>query len=73
MPFGLRNAPSIYQRAINKALGELTECFAVVYLDGVILPSRTIGEGIHRLRLVLERVMSTLKKKKKKYVNGSRN
>lgn len=54
MPFGLRNAPSVYQRAINKALGNLAETFAICYIDDIIIPSRTIEEGIHRLRLVLK-------------------
>lgn len=54
MPFGLRNAPSVYQRAINKALGNLTETFAVCYIDDIIIPSKTIKEGLERLHLVLE-------------------
>lgn len=54
MPFGLRNAPSVYQRAINKALGELAESFAVCYIDDIIIPSVTTEQGIERLRLVIE-------------------
>lgn len=54
MPFGLRNAPSVYQRAINKALGPLMETFAVTYIDDVIIPSRTVDEGIDRLCKVLK-------------------
>lgn len=54
MPFGLRNAPSVYQRAINKALGNLSESFAVCYIDDIIIPSKTVEEGIERLKLVLE-------------------
>lgn len=53
MPVGLRNAPSVYQRAINKALRPLTETFAVTYLDDVIIPSRTAEKGLDRLRQVL--------------------
>lgn len=54
MPFGLRNAPAVYQRAINKALGNLSETFAICYMDDIIIPSQTIEEGIQRLNSVLE-------------------
>ncbi|XP_047543307.1 uncharacterized protein LOC125075643 [Vanessa atalanta] len=53
MPFGLTNALSVYQRAINKALGELRGKVALVYMDDVLIPSKTINEGIHKLKLVL--------------------
>lgn len=54
MPFGLTNAPSVYQRAINKALGDLRGKIALVYMDDVLIPSRTIDEGIKNLEQVLE-------------------
>ncbi|CAH2265776.1 jg7961 [Pararge aegeria aegeria] len=54
MPFGLTNAPSVYQRAINKALGDIRGKEALVYMDDVLIPSRTIAEGFERLERVLE-------------------
>lgn len=54
MPFGLTNAPSVYQRAINKALGDLRGKTALVYMDDVLIPSKTISEGLQKLHQVLE-------------------
>jgi Reverse transcriptase (RNA-dependent DNA polymerase). len=53
MPFGLANAPAVFQRAINAALGNLRFSVAVVYLDDIIIPSRTIEEGLNHLERVL--------------------
>lgn len=33
MPFGLKNAPSVFQRAVMKALGELAHSYVIVYMD----------------------------------------
>ncbi|KXZ75691.1 Retrovirus-related Pol polyprotein from transposon 17.6-like Protein [Tribolium castaneum] len=53
IPFGYVNAPSIYQRAIDKALGDLKGSKAFVYLDDVLVPSTTIEEGLDTLQEVL--------------------
>ena len=53
MPFGYVNAPSVYQRAIDKALGDLKGTKAFVYLDDVLVPSRTQEEGLDNLQEVL--------------------
>jgi hypothetical protein len=45
MPFGLVNAPAVYQRAIDKALGKLKGTEAHVYMDDVLIPSESIEEG----------------------------
>ncbi|XP_063621697.1 uncharacterized protein LOC134793913 [Cydia splendana] len=45
MPFGLCNAPSVYQRAINKALGDYKDNIALVYLDDILIMSETPEEG----------------------------
>lgn len=54
MPFGYVNAPSIYQRAIDKALGPLKGTKAFVYLDDVLVPSETIENGLKYLEEVLD-------------------
>lgn len=56
MPFGLSNAPSVYQRAINAALGDYRDNIALVYIDDVLIPSSTEQEGLERLALVLKRL-----------------
>lgn len=52
MPFGYVNAPSIYQRAIDKALYHLKGDAAFVYLDDVLCPAETMEEGFTKLELV---------------------
>lgn len=41
MPFGLKNAPSIFQRAIDDILREYIGKFAYVYIDDVLVFSKT--------------------------------
>ena len=37
MPFGLSNAPAIFQRYVNKILGEKLDIFVIVYLDDILI------------------------------------
>jgi len=46
MPFGLKNAPSVFQRAINCALGDLVHSYVVVYMDDVMVVAGTIDEAL---------------------------
>ena len=52
MPFGLTNAPSTFQRFMNEQLVGM-ELFARVYMDDIIVFSRTIHEHMAHLRQVL--------------------
>lgn len=54
MPFGLVNAPSVFQRTINKILLEAKIKYAIVYMDDVLIPSKDVTEGLNRLEEVLE-------------------
>jgi hypothetical protein len=54
MPFGLANAPAVFQRALLNALGALKDSIAVVYLNDILIPSATVGEGLEFLQLILE-------------------
>lgn len=54
MPYGLANAPVVYQRIISGALKPLIESGKVlVYIDDVLILSETIDEGLDMLRQVL--------------------
>lgn len=53
MPFGLRNAASVYQRCINRALKSLKDTIALAYMDDVLCFSSTAAEGLERLDAVL--------------------
>ena len=41
MPYGLGNAPATFQRLMQNCLGELNLTYALVYLDDVIVYSKT--------------------------------
>lgn len=53
IPFGLRNAPLVFQRCINSALKPVKNV-ALAYMDDVICFSSNITEGLHRLDTVLK-------------------
>ncbi|CAH2220926.1 jg25639 [Pararge aegeria aegeria] len=55
MPFGLANAPAVFQRTINLVLGNLRYNVALAYMDDVLIPSRSFEEGLERLELVLKK------------------
>lgn len=52
LPFGLSNAPAVFQRVMNRALSDL----AIIYIDDIIIPAKTFRQGIERLELVLKRL-----------------
>ena len=53
MPFGLTNAPATFQRLMNATLRGLTFDACLMYLDDVIIFSRTFKEHLDRFRKVL--------------------
>jgi len=54
MPFGLKNAPSVFQRAIMKALGDLAYTYAILYIDDVLIIAESKEDALVRLQRVLE-------------------
>ena len=57
MPYGLCNAPVTFQRLMQNCLGELNLTYALIYLDDVIVFSRTEEEHLHRLWVVFARFL----------------
>lgn len=53
LPFGLKNAPSIFQRAIDDILRENIGTFVQVYMDDVIIYSETAADHLVHLEWVL--------------------
>ena len=56
MPFGLCNAPPTFQRLMLNCLGELNLTYCLIYLDDVIIFSRTEEEHLERMRVVFDRL-----------------
>ena len=56
MSFGLANAPATYQRLQEECLGDLHLKICYIYLDDLIIFSKTFEEHIDRLRQVFERI-----------------
>ncbi|XP_050310841.1 uncharacterized protein LOC126746579 [Anthonomus grandis grandis] len=56
MPFGLKNAPSTFQRVMDNILMGILNKRCLVYMDDIIIYSPTIHEHINRLQEVFKRL-----------------
>ena len=63
MPFGLTNAPAVFQRLMQQVLSGLNPEegpeFVLVYIDDILVFSRTLDDHLLHLQLVLERLTAT--------------
>ena len=55
MPFGLCNTPPTFQRLMLNCLGELNLTYCLIYLDDVIIFSRTEEGHLERMCVVFDR------------------
>eukprot|EP00253_Pinus_taeda_P019816 PITA_19816 len=53
MPFGITNAPSTFIRLMNEILKEYAGKFVIVYLDDILVFSRSKEEHLEHIKLVL--------------------
>ncbi len=56
MPQGITNAPSTFQRLMERCMGSLNRTEVLVFIDDLIVFSETLGEHEHRLIQVLNRL-----------------
>ena len=67
MPYGLTNAPSTFERLMERVLQGLQWQICLVYIDDVIIYSRTVEDHVSRLESVLQKLAEAgLKLKPKK-------
>jgi hypothetical protein len=58
MSFGLTNAPAYFMYLMNKVFMEYLDTFVVVFIDDILIFSKTEEEHEKHLRLVLEKLRS---------------
>ncbi|KAK3523236.1 hypothetical protein QTP86_024517 [Hemibagrus guttatus] len=56
MPYGLTNAPSVFQDFIHEVLREFLHRFVLVYIDDILIYSRDLAEHRHHVAEVLKRL-----------------
>ena len=74
MGFGLTNAPATFQRLMERCMGELNLRDCLVFLDDILIFSRTFDEHLDRLTAVFQRLENhhlKLKGKKCEFFDSS--
>ncbi|GBG92523.1 hypothetical protein CBR_g55822 [Chara braunii] len=56
MPFGLTNAPTTFQTVMTTEFRHMLDRFVLIYLDDILVYSRSLDEHVEHLRTVLERL-----------------
>ncbi|GJR87466.1 putative reverse transcriptase domain-containing protein, partial [Tanacetum coccineum] len=67
IPFGLTNAPTIFMDLMNRVCRLYLDKFVIVFIDDILIYSKTKEEHVEHLRLVLELI-----KKEKLYAKFSK-
>ncbi|GBG91271.1 hypothetical protein CBR_g52156 [Chara braunii] len=67
MPFGLANAPGTFQHAMNRIFHDYLDKFVIVYLDDILIFSKTVEEHVAHS----DKILSLLRQHKFK-INGEK-
>lgn len=57
MPFGLSNSPGVFQALINDVLREFLEICVFVYLDDILIFSKSLKDHVGHVRAVLKALL----------------
>ncbi|KAL0161331.1 hypothetical protein M9458_045056, partial [Cirrhinus mrigala] len=57
MPYGLANAPAVFQSFINEILKDFLNKFVIAYIDDILIYSKSETEHITHVRAVLSRLL----------------
>ncbi|KAI7810722.1 Pol polyprotein [Triplophysa rosa] len=57
LPFGLTNAPAVFQGLVNSVLGDMINQFVFVYLDDILIFSPSLQVHTQHVRRVLQRLL----------------
>lgn len=58
MPFGLKNAPAVFQSLMDCVLGPLKNIIAIAYLDDIIIHSKSPAQHVADVEQVLSRLQA---------------
>ncbi len=72
MAFGLTNAPSTFQRLMERCMGDLHLRDCLIYLDDIIIFSKTFEEQCTKLEAVFRRLQQHRLKLKGRNASSSR-
>lgn len=73
MPFGLSNAPATFSRMMSRVLEGLNWEYCVLFIDDILVSSRSYDEHLTRLQAVFDRLKgANLKLKIRKCIFGKR-
>ncbi len=57
LPFGLSNAPVVFQALVNDVLRDMVDQFIYVYLDDILIFSHTLQVHVQHVRQVLQTLL----------------